>query len=46
MEKLNSASEYSLVFCGVPVCRKLPLASTTALEFHHLGWNAAWIMAM
>src|SRR5215469_10772450 len=36
MEKLNSAREYSFVFCGVPLCRKLPLASTTASEFHHL----------
>src|SRR5512146_2998111 len=42
MEKLYSIRLYSLVFCGVPVCRKFPLASTTALEFHHLDWNAAF----
>src|SRR5216684_4203024 len=45
MEKLYSMSEYSLVFCGAPLCRKLPLASTTASEFHHLGWKDCWIMA-
>src|ERR1700749_4578585 len=41
MEKLYSICEYSSVLAGVPVCRKLLLASTTALEFHHCGWNAA-----
>src|SRR4029077_856147 len=44
MEKLYSICEYSSVFAGVPVCRKLLSLSTTTLAFHHLGWNAALIM--
>ena len=44
IEKLYSICEYSSVFCGVPLIRKLLFASTTTLELHHLGRNAAWIM--
>src|ERR1041385_4176587 len=44
MEKLYSICEYSSVFVGWPVWRKLLSLSTTTSEFHHLGWNAAWII--